>query len=194
MIAALVPVKRLAEAKSRLAPRLSSEERTALVREMLDRTVWALRGSGVVDRVALATPEPDLAGSLGVELVADTGDLNGSLRRAAGWAEAGGAQGLLIVPADLPSITPEAIRSLIESSGDGPGLAVARTQDGGTGALLLMPPSLIPPAFGPDSFQRHLSLAARLRVPIHQITSGPLCFDLDTAEDLEAFQGMKRFV
>jgi 2-phospho-L-lactate guanylyltransferase len=188
MIAAAVPIKWLSEAKSRLAPSLSMDERVDLVRRMLNRAVSALRDSGVVDRIALATPEPDLAKSLGVESVADAGDLNASLRGAVRWAQAARADGMLIVPADLPLITAEAIRRLVQEAAGRPGIVLARTQDGGTGALLLSPPGAIPPAFGPGSFKQHLALAAERGLSARQVTEGPLCFDLDTVEDLTVVQ------
>jgi 2-phospho-L-lactate guanylyltransferase len=188
MIVAAVPVKRLSEAKSRLASRLSDEERFALVLDLLRRTVAALHASGVIDRIALATSELGLAEQLGVESLPDEGGLNATLEGVADWAVRAGATSLLIVPADLPYITVDAVRAVVERDGARPGIAIASTQDGGTGLLLLTPPDVIPPSFGPPSFARHLRLAQERGVPVRRIDAEAFTFDLDTPDDLDALR------
>lgn len=185
MIVAAVPVKALEEAKSRLARYLTADERRELVAGLLRSTVAAIQGSGVVERIAVVTPQSSLAESLPVDLLPDGGSLNGALDRAVQWALELGASKLLIVPVDLPGITAAAVRELIE--GDAPlyGIAIVPTMDGGTGALLLTPPNIIPPAFGPGSFARHLMLARLQGVRAEEIDSPAFALDLDTPEDLE---------
>jgi CTP:molybdopterin cytidylyltransferase MocA len=92
----------------------------------------------------------------------------------------------LILPADLPFIRAEEVRSLLESKRVGPAIDIAATQDGGTGALLLTPPDAIPPLFGTGSFQRHIELAHLRSVTVHRNEAKSFTFDLDTPEDLEA--------
>lgn len=186
MIAAVVPAKRLLEAKSRLSPHLPPEERAGLMCALLQRTITALQESGVVDFLALATAEAGLAGQLGAAWLPDQGSLNASLRHAAGWASDSGAAALLIVPGDLPLITSSAVRTFIAAAGTGRGIALTSTQDGGTGALLLTPPTVISPAFGAASFARHCRIAADRDVPAQVLRSPALSFDLDTIEDLHA--------
>ncbi len=187
MILAAVPVKKLSEAKSRLSVRLSPDERTALARALLEQTVAALRESGVVDRIALATPEPDLAAEMSAEFLPDRGSLNQALRGAVNWALGSSATGLLIVPGDLPLISASAVQALAEAAGAGPAVEIVATQDGGTGALLLTPPDVIPPAFGDRSFDRHLALARERAVPVARRSIDAFAYDLDTVEDLEKF-------
>lgn len=185
MIVAAVPVKSLAEAKSRLAQHLTAEERRDLVVSLLRKTIEAIQGSGVVQRIAVVTPQSSLAGTLPVDVLPDAGSLNRSLDSAVQWALSLGASKLLIVPVDLPGITATAVRELIE--GDAPlyGIAVAATIDGGTGALLLTPPNIIPPAFGPGSFARHLMLARLQGVRAEEVDVPAFALDLDTPEDLD---------
>lgn len=185
MIAAVVPVKRLADAKTRLSSRLSSAERSDLMLDLLERTVSALRASGSVSRLGLATPEPHLASSLNVESLPDGGSLNTTLRWAVEWARQIEAASLLIVPADLPLVTAGAVRTLAAAAGTSNGVVIASTRDGGTGALLLTPPDSIPPSFGPGSFQRHLSLAAERSLPTRVVNMDAFSLDLDTADDLD---------
>src|SRR5690242_10828415 len=100
MIVAAVPLKDPRRAKTRLRHVLDERERARLVCGLLCGVLEALLRSGRLDRVALATPDKHLAGALGVDWVADAGDLNATLRTAAQWAQRAGARGLLIVPGD----------------------------------------------------------------------------------------------
>lgn len=189
MIAAAVPLKALPHAKGRLSKRLDESARTNLVVRMLHRTLRALLQSGVVDTVALVTAERHLDLPAGIQRLPDRGGLNPSLVAAAAWATERGAAKLLILPADLPQISAESVRHIIRSHNDDLGVALARTQDGGTGALLLAPPDAIPPAFGPGSFARHEDLALARGIPVCRILDRAFTFDLDTSEDLAQWAG-----
>jgi 2-phospho-L-lactate guanylyltransferase len=188
MIVAAIPVKRLSQAKSRLASRLSNAERSALVLTLLQQTVAALRESGVVGRIAVATPESELGDRLGVESLPDSGSLNSTLLEAAEWAHRAGAKGLLILPGDLPLLRAADVRIMAEIDIERSGIAIAPTHDGGTGALLLFPPEVIPPSFGADSFRRHVELAQARGLSVREIAADAFTFDLDTVENLERFQ------
>jgi len=187
MIFAAIPVKKLTEAKSRLSVRLSSEQRASLVLTLLERTVEAVRGSGMVTRIALATPEPALADRLQTDLISDPGSLNGALQNATSWALRASATQLLILPGDLPLISPGAVEALLRSAREAPSITITATRDGGTGALLLAPPNVVPPVFGERSFQHHLDLARRKAVAVTTPSIDAFTRDLDTMEDLEAF-------
>ena len=187
MIAAVVPVKRLSEAKSRLAERLGPGERASLAGALVQRTVRAIQESGVVDVVVVATPDKSLAAGLGAKWLADGGSLNATLQHAAQRALELHADGLLIVPADLALLTPDDIVAVVQNVESGPGIGIAATQDGGTGALFLRPPDVIPPAFGESSYQRHLDLAAERKVGIHRIARAGFAFDIDTVDDYDSF-------
>ncbi len=194
MIAAVIPVKRLTEGKSRLAARLSASERAALITGLVRCAVDALRESGIVERIALATPEVALAQSLKVEALPDEGSLNAALRGAVAWATEMDAAGLLILPGDLPLVRGEDVRAIAAALPDPPTISIAPTRDGGTGALLLSPPTVIPPSFGPTSFERHLQLARDRGVRVSSVMRTALSFELDTVEDLDMFAEFGRHV
>ena len=61
------------------------------------------------------------------------------------------AEAMLVVPADVPLITPDAVDLVVSSAPDGPVVVVAPAHDGGTNGLLLRPPDVISPQFGPSS-------------------------------------------
>ncbi len=186
MIAAVIPVKRLAEGKSRLAARLSPTERAELMTDLVRRAVEALRQSGIVERIALATAEVALAQSLEVEALADGDSLNAALHGAVGWATEMGAAGLLILPGDLPLVRGEDVRAMAEALPDPPAISIAPTRDGGTGAVLMAPPAVIPPSFGPASFERHLQLARHRQARVSCVMRIALSFELDTVDDLDS--------
>lgn len=185
MIVAVIPLKRLSDAKSRLSPRLNPDARARTAIDLLQNSVAALRECGRIARIALVTPEQELASRLDLELLPDRGTLNDSLSEGVRWAEAIAADALLILPADLPLLAGADIRALLESHASSPGITIARTHDGGTGALLLAPPDAIPPAFGQDSFEHHLRLAAERNLRVCVIEREAFARDLDTVHDLE---------
>ncbi|MGH3062607.1 MAG: 2-phospho-L-lactate guanylyltransferase, partial [Gaiellaceae bacterium] len=69
---AIVPVKGLDGAKTRLAPLLAEPDRARLVVEMLDRVLAACREAGAIERTLLVTPDPVLVRD-GVEILVDAG-------------------------------------------------------------------------------------------------------------------------
>ena len=63
-------------------------------------------------------------------------------------------------------------------------MIVADRHGTGTNALVLSPPDAIEPAFGPDSFARHVAAAEAAQVP-HRVEEVPgLALDVDTPGDL----------
>jgi 2-phospho-L-lactate guanylyltransferase len=188
MIVAVVPVKRLSDAKSRLSPGLPAEKRSALALALARRVVSALKGTDAIARVAVVSPEPELSAQFQADWLPDDRDLNSSLARGVRWAEELGAASLLIVPADLPLITAGDVQEFIASAGDAPGITICATHDGGTGALLLTPPRAVPPAFGLRSFERHVALAEERGVVVHRVTLPAFESDLDTVADLTIYR------
>lgn len=186
MIVAIVPIKRLDDAKSRLASILGPAERQGLVRAMLGRTIEALRRSGLIGSIALATPDQELAAEFSCVHVPDRGDLNRSLLEGIAWAKGMVAQGALLIPADLPAVQAGDIRTVVRSLGGSEGVCVVGTRDGGTGALLLVPPDAMSPQFGPESYRNHVSGGVKLGLRVVELEVEGLSHDLDTVEDLDA--------
>src|SRR6185437_15071510 len=58
----------------------------------------------------------------------------------------------------------------------------------GTNALLLTPPDVLAPSFGPDSRRRHLADASAAGVPAEIVELDSLGLDVDTPEDLDALR------
>jgi 2-phospho-L-lactate guanylyltransferase len=186
MIAAVVPLKRLADAKSRLSPHLASREREQLMRDLAVRTVEVLRSCRSIAAIALATREEELAAQLGVEVVPDRGSLNLAIRDGVAWSVTRGATAVLVVPADLPAVSEADIEQLLAASPRAPSVTLSPTHDGGTGAMLLRPPGLIAPQYGPESFARHREAAKRAGASVVEVLLEGFSTDLDTIEDLQS--------
>lgn len=188
---AIVPVKPLLRGKSRLAGVLSQEERADLNRHMLVHTVETLREIPEIEQVLVVSRDQAalaLARDHGARTVQENGTphLNVALARATFLAMNYVTRGVIIVPADLPLITPEDVRALLERAKYPPVVVVAPDRHRkGTNALLVCPVGLIEYEFGPGSFERHCELArqAGARLEICELPS--LALDVDYPEDLE---------
>ena len=95
------------------------------------------------------------------------------------------ARELVVLPADLPLALPQEIRQLAEAAATDPVLVLVPSADGGTNALALSPPGLIPFRFGPDSARRHEDEARRLGVRPLRLSLPSLGLDVDTPADLD---------
>jgi 2-phospho-L-lactate guanylyltransferase len=188
---AIVPVKPLRRGKSRLAGVLSPEERNDLNRRLLTHTLETLNAIPEIEQVLVISRDQaalSLAREHGARTVLENGapELNVALARATIVVKNYATRGLLIVPADLPLISPEDVNAMLDIAVDPPVVVLApdhRRQ--GTNALLVCPVGLIEYDFGPGSFQRHCerALQAGARLEILELPS--LALDMDMPEDLE---------
>ncbi|MGH2606097.1 MAG: 2-phospho-L-lactate guanylyltransferase [Anaerolineales bacterium] len=188
---AIVPVKPLRRAKSRLAGVLTAEERNALSRRLLAHTLSVLGRVPQIGRVLVVSRDPKalaVARKMGAKSMTEPapGELNRALRRASRMATAQGATGVLVVPADLPMLDPTALEGLLARAEPPPVVIVAPDRRGrGTNTLFVSPPGLIEYEFGPHSFRKHTqrARAAGARLEVCEVAS--LGLDVDTPEDLE---------
>lgn len=173
---ALVPLKSLDDAKSRLGDVLSAEARRDLALRLLTRVVGACQEAGLEVRLISGDPLAYLAArELGIDVIDDGGrDLTGSVAHA--LAQVAEADLVVVIAADLPYVTAEDVEALIAAADP---LAVAPSADGRTNAVAARPPAAFVPSYGPGSAARHGGTAVR--------TDG-LARDLDTPADLEEFR------
>jgi len=174
MLAAVVPMKSMDLAKSRLAGVLDAAGRHALARQMLDHVLATLRDAGLPSvRVA--------SGDTG------TGDLNRDVTAAARLVEAEGATNLLLVMADLPYLSVADIAALVEAGRTSP-VVIAEAKDGGTNALLLRPPTVLGFTFATHrpSAVLHAESARAAGLSPSIVRRQGLARDIDTPADLAA--------
>ena len=97
-----------------------------------------------------------------------------------------GASTMLLLPADIPLVTKTDIEALLaEHTCPGVSLTAAGS-DAGTNALLVSPPTIIAPAFGDNSCQRHIALAREQGLQPAVVNTPGLSLDIDTVEDIRA--------
>ncbi|MGH2706074.1 MAG: 2-phospho-L-lactate guanylyltransferase [Actinomycetota bacterium] len=183
MEAILIPVKRLSAAKARLSSLLDAAGRRRLALAMLGDVLratekWEHRLVVTSDREAEA-----VALAFGCRLVGDPGrGLNAALSVGTQGAVALGAAALLTLPADVPLVRADDVRSLFASHAQ---VAVAAAADGGTAALLRRPPAIIPTRFGPASAVAHCDEARRRGLVARTLELPSLTLDVDEPDDVE---------
>jgi 2-phospho-L-lactate guanylyltransferase len=190
-VVAIVPVGALEGAKSRLGETLDAEERRDLVQRMLDRTVRAaLATSGVAETLVVSPDREALAAAarLGARTMLQRSQgLNRGLREARDDALAGGADAIVVVPIDIPLISPTSLAELIAPLAviaDRPLVVLAPDRHGrGTNGLVLAPPDAIEFGFGGDSRAAHAACAEESGARYVEL-EGPLSVDIDTPDDL----------
>ena len=185
---ALVPVKTFATAKSRLEGLLTRAECTRLAEEMARDVLMALHSAPDITGIAILGDEPRLE-NLGAAVGAtvhreqDGEDYRAALGRVATELKGHGARHLLVVPADLPTLSSGDVQQLLSDHKGGIPLRPAAT-DGGTNALLLSPPTAIPFLYGPDSAARHLAAAKTAGIATCTASIPGFARDVDSPEDL----------
>jgi 2-phospho-L-lactate guanylyltransferase (CobY/MobA/RfbA family) len=148
--------------------RLPSSIRAAVAIAMLgDVVAVALE----VGRVVVVTDDGAVVPS-GAEWATDRGEGIGAAVEA-GLADVDGHA--LVVNADLPCVTPEALRALADA-----GLALVEASDRTTNALSLPDTKFFAPLYGPGSADRF-----RNHAPFATVCIAALEMDVDTEADLE---------
>jgi 2-phospho-L-lactate guanylyltransferase len=203
VIWAIVPLRGLASAKTRLGPALDAAERLEIVISMARRTLGATRDARWLAGTVLVTADPaaaELARGYGaLALVQRLPGLNAALREGRDEAVRAGAEATIIIPIDLPGINAEAIDRLLDdvlpdppergaggdpSPAEKPIVALVPDRHGlGTNILFTMPPGAIDPAFGFGSLAAHRAAAHAAGARLLEL-GGPLVLDVDTEDDL----------
>ncbi len=185
-IVAVVPMKPLAESKTRLAGYLSPTQRATLSQSMFSWVLGALAQSRVSRIVVVGGDDVVKSATLreGAEWIQDKFlDLNKAIEYVFDivWQERRSAA---YVPADLPLLTSSDVNGAIEASADGRFLTLCRAHDGGTNCLIAPPHTGFRPRLGSDSFRRHAELADELELEWRSHHSEGFQHDVDTISDL----------
>lgn len=185
---AIVPVKGLSVANGRLDGTLSADERNRLAEALFLDLIMKLRRCRCLDDVLVVTSDPSIARQarwFGNKVLTQEGDEGHSEAAIAGAraAMAEGADRVAMLPVDCPMLDPEELDAHIGRSARTV-LIVPDRHGTGTNALVLAPPDIFLPAFGPDSCARHVSRAraAGISFALEEIES--MGIDLDTPEDM----------
>jgi 2-phospho-L-lactate/phosphoenolpyruvate guanylyltransferase len=190
---AILPIKTLDDAKTRLAEELDPRPRRALVEAMFSDVLVALRRTKLVDQVLVVSRDHNaqrIAGGYGA-MVADDEDSghNDAAARGIERAVELGADRVLLVPGDTPLLDPGELDDLLGRQVQPPSVLIVPDRHGtGTNALLLVPPDAMKSSFGPGSHDRHHRHASAAGITAQTIEVPSLALDLDTPEDLQAVE------
>ncbi len=198
---AIIPIRGLERAKSRLAGPLDAEERLDLVSRLLGRAIEAASGSPRIAGTIVVSSDPaalEVARAAGAIPVGDEGHgLNPALELGRNEAIARGATTIVILPADLPWLDRHTLEAALGSADATTGgarfVALVPDRHGtGTNVLILAPPSVIDFAFGPGSRAERAEHGARAHAAgaTYAELGGPLDIDLDTPDDLVLIEGL----
>lgn len=181
----VIPVKRTAIAKSRLAAAYP-QHRPELARAFAVDTVTAAMTCPLVGVVLVVTADPAVSAdvtALGARVVADTPDsgLNEAINRgAAAAADFWPDRGVAALSADLPALRPDDLTRALAACGPGRSFVIDLPGTGTT--MLAAGPGVGPdPRFGVGSALAHRASGA---VPVELIGIDSVRRDVDTAADL----------
>ena len=194
---AIIPVKPLKNAKSRLSHVLTPDQRyifaQAMFRHVLSVTTSVQYVTGVVV-ISRDTKALSIAREMGAKTIQESmvSDLNPALMRATAVVKSWRADGVMILPADLPFVSVDDIKAMIRLSyTDTDSIVIATDEAGdGTNALLVRPPGLIEYSYGKGSFQKHIESAYRAQANVISYYSDRLALDIDVPGDLNDYNNI----
>jgi 2-phospho-L-lactate guanylyltransferase len=174
---AIVPVKRGAARKSRLAQHLSPVQRDELSEFLVARVLESLDAAPSITSIVVLSESPlddarlawhpDLGRGLNIELSA--------------FAAVAGLNRLLIIHGDLPLVTGYDVEALIAAA-DQQGIAIAPDRHGfGTNGLAFAREESFDFAFGEDSCNLHREASGHTAAIVNRTG---LSIDIDTHDDL----------
>ncbi|MHB9858810.1 2-phospho-L-lactate guanylyltransferase [Streptomyces sp. YIM S03343] len=185
----VMPLKALAQAKSRLADTAADGVRPGLALAFAQDTVAAALACPAVRDVAVVTSDAlaarELAG-LGAVIVADEpgGGLNAALAHAAAVVRSAHPQSpLAALNADLPALRPAELARVLDAAAQFPRAFLPDAAGIGTTLLTAGPGQELRPAFGADSRALHRGSGA---VELRLGSVDSVRQDVDTGDDLRA--------
>ena len=167
---------------------LQPEECARLSRAMFEDVLSTLAAASCIDCIVVLTNDDSIAAAaedLGHTVIRDPHEeeLCRGLNSAAREIAAGGADELLVLPGDLPTLTTTDIEQLLQRHAGGLSLCPA-IRDGGTNALVCTPPDAIEFQFGKNSAERHLQTAKDHGLATRRMAIPAFFRDIDIPDDL----------
>ncbi|MCS7136522.1 MAG: 2-phospho-L-lactate guanylyltransferase [Nitrososphaerota archaeon] len=192
---AIIPVKKLADGKSRLKGLLTLEQRRHLILKMLGGVIDTCLEAGL-SKVYVIGSDPEvevLAKHKGLSFIHDTWcGLNESLEGAIGMIYPKHVGSFVIFPCDLPLLSPEDVKTigkLLEYND-----VVISPSFGlkGTNALAMKEAYTIKMQFGSLSFPKHMSSARVCGKRVATYASLGTCLDIDLPKDLKMLSKLSK--
>ena len=186
----LIPVKSLTTAKQRLAAALDQERRSQLAEAMLRDVMTAAAGAlGRID-VALVTGDARaraLAAEFGFRVIADPRNESetAAIEGATAWCEQRGYDTTIVVPGDIPLITSDELRRVLDAAPAEGAVFVPAYDRRGSNCILRRPAAIIPLRFGNDSFLPHCEAMRKTGRELVVLEMPGIGLDVDNPHELE---------
>ena len=189
-IFAIVPVKKFENAKTRLSPTLSPDERVSLSSLMLGDTLSVLAAVKALEDVVVVSGDRR-AEEIAVKHDAkflyeekETG-VNAAVALGDKYAVERGADATVVIPQDLPLLEPGDITMACElAAGEDRCIVICPSfRYDGTNLLIRRPPEAIKTYYDSDSYEAHIKAAGSKGVAVKLFFSKRLMYDIDSPDD-----------
>lgn len=192
MARAILPLKDLVEAKSRLSGLLRPAERRSLAQAMVEDVLTTLVGHSQISAVTLVSDDPVsalLANSYGIEHLPEAAlgcrGLNPVLSKASHFLSERNEQPIVVLHGDLPCLNSDDISAALNALEQNNGLVIGCDRHGvGTNLLAFHPFNQPEFAFGSGSCARHCVWAEVKGIPVHILQRSGIGLDIDEPQDL----------
>lgn len=183
-IYAIIPVTTFKNAKTRLSPFLTEDERENLLKAMLHDVTDALKKH--VDRILIISRDEEVlsyAESLKVDTILENenSNLNKALTQAMKFCK-GKTRKIMIVPSDVPLIGKTNVKMVIDASKN-LDFIIVPSKGGGTN-MIIMKPMAIRTRYEGFSYEEHLNIAEKKKLNPQVHDSFFMALDVNTTEDL----------
>lgn len=188
---AVIPVKSLDNAKSRLSPFLTVARRKEFCLKMLEDVLNTVKSTKHIDQTVVVGNDLEVLHAtekFDIVYLKERGDgLNKAVSQAVDWCCKREVSSVLVLPIDIPLVKPFDLERMLALREKASMVISPSRSSEGTNALLLTPPNITPTFYGPQSFHRHLEEASNRGISFSCYRSERVALDIDTVEDLFDF-------
>jgi 2-phospho-L-lactate guanylyltransferase len=189
-IAAVIPIKNLHFAKSRLSNILTPQQRKSLVLYLLNITIKTLKESQFISEIIIVSSDKAIQrfcvkNNLRFIRDSDNG-VNNAVRLADLYCIDNDIDANIIIPQDLPLLSVNEIDEICNISKKYIKCIIIcpSKRFDGTNILFRKPPDVIKTFYDDNSYINHLKEALKFNIPIESLDLDKLKLDIDTKEDL----------
>ena len=189
-IAAVIPMKRLHSAKSRLSNILTAKQRKNLAMYLLDATIKELKKSDFISEIVIVSSDEAVKHYSCLNNIKFIKDWDEGVNKAVMLADKycinNDINANIVIPPDLPFVSAKEIDKICIISNKYHKCIIicpSKRLDG-TNILFRKPPGVIKTHYDNNSYMNHLKEASKIKIPIESLDIVKLMFDLDTEDDL----------
>ena len=190
-IAAVIPMKNLNFAKSRLSTILTLQQRKNLAFFLLNTTIKTLKESQLIYEIIVVSSDKTIekfSFENSLKFIKEDSDsgVNNAVILADRYCINNNIDANIVIPHDLPFISAKEIDQICNNSEKYPKCIIIcpSKRFDGTNILFRKPPNVIKTFYDDNSYMNHLKEAQKHNIPIESLELDNLMFDIDTREDL----------